>query len=368
MSMIKKVLLVALVAATYACNHDLDAIKPSIKSTAADMPPGYCAMITLNNQLRTNWHNTNPNKGRLPVDIKAYQYDYKVYPNDTVAYPFALGSKTEYVSDTYTVNVCTQKRDVCTRYESVKDSEGHYTKQCTRTAEECVQRENQTRYNTVIGFGGSKTIDVLNNNMLNQTVKVPSYFTFSLSRIYLSYRDGTFDNLGYQVPGTLPCFYTHIMTLYNARLYNGPEGFQGGRVASTSAESANGRVDSPVTQVSSFALLTKAERDELKIMNDEPTLKRMQAIYGERQAKFSKYLLEVTKGKTIPDLLSDAISTGRITKSLTLARKSVTGEALDTSDVMALFPGAADVIGEELAQGFAQAVAETAALQMALDQ
>lgn len=361
MKLIQKALVVAIIAGSYACNNDLNGIRPSIQSTATDMPPGLCSMVTISNQVKTNWRNTNPDKGRRKLDLYRVQIDYKVYATDDAdpAYKnFVLGNATipfEQYAGT---------EQVCSSWYQRKNSDGTYTKTCSNY-------ETVQKYNPIINFGGSKTINVEFNNMLNQTVKVPSHFIFNLSKMWFKgYTtlgiELSYDNLSYQVPGMLPCFYTHLMTLYNARLYNGPEGFQGGRVA-TAAEIADG-LDTPVTGVSSFALLTKAEREELRIMNDEATFKRMHAIYLERQSRFSKYLLEATKGKTIPGLLADAIKDGRITKSLTLARKSVTGEALDSSDILALFPNAANVIGDELAAGFGQAVAETAALQMSLDQ
>lgn len=361
MKLIQKILIVVLVAGSFACNNDLNEIKVGIKSNAADMPPGLCSMVTLSNQLRTNWRNTNPDKARRKLDLYRVQIDYKVYATEDAdpAYKnFVLGNATipfEQYAGT---------EQVCNSWYQKKNDDGTYTKTCN--GYETVQK-----YNPIIGFGGSKTINVEFNNMLNQTVKVPSHFLFNLSKMWVKGTtslgaDLSYDNLSYTVQGMLPCFYTHILTLYNARLYSGPEGFQGARVA-TETEVKDG-LDTAVTGVSSFALLTQAERDELRVMNDESTFKRMHAIYLERQSKFSKYLLEATKGKTITGLLADAIKDGRITKSLTLARKSVTGEALDASDVLALFPGAASVIGEELAAGFGAAVAETAALQMSLDQ
>ncbi|MCM0607294.1 MAG: hypothetical protein KA715_14490 [Xanthomonadaceae bacterium] len=366
MNIFKNLVVVALVVGSFACNNDLNGIRPSIQSTASQLPLGLCSMVTISNQLKTNWRNTSPTTGRRPVDVYKMTVDYKVYATDAAepAYKnFILGNATI----AYEQKAGTDR--VCTSWRTRSNNDG-------TTTRSCVNYEIVQLYDPYIPYGGAKTINVEFNNMLNQTVKVPSYFLFGLSRIWAKGfttlgSELSYDNLSYQVPGTLPCFYTHIITLYNSRLYNGPEGFQGSRVA-TSEEVKEG-LDTAVTGVSSFSLLTRAERDELRIINDGSTFKRIHSIYLDRQAKFSKYLLDVTKGKTISNMISDAILDGRIAKSsLTLARKSVTGEDIDVTDitpiVSGLFPHANNVIGDELAQGFTEAMAKIAVLQMSIDQ
>lgn len=331
-----------LLTSMVACVHELDNIKPSIQSTPTDLPPGMCSMVTINNHIRTN-RRQKPSKQRYRMDIYRMGVIYKIYATseaDPAYQSFVLGDDNTLYEDTRLVDTCAER-----------DSDTN----------KCIRWTTERKEFSILDYGALKTIELRYENMLDQTKKVPSHFTFNLDRIEVRGSGEKFDNLSYAHLGFLDCFSTHLVTLYNAQHTPADSSARVAVETTTAAKVA--------MKTSSFSLLTQSERDQLKKANGhQPTITRMSELYARRNSELKQYLVNETHGKGVAALIAIALENGNWREAGSLVRKSATGSTQYTAkEVLAVLPGTTDVIGAELAQGFAQAIAEKISAQAELD-
>lgn len=334
------------VLATAGCDNRLDEVSATIESQSGANGGNVCSIVSINNHLRTN-HKKSPDEARQKVNVLKYTYQYEVLATAGAAPQYQLirlGDKSETVQDR-------ERERYCARYSRTDNTR-------------CVDYEYRYVYRSVIDYGASRNVSVIFNNLFESEVNVPSEFSFALTGMSIGPTTWgkRYTGLDFIVPSKLPCYYTHLITLYNSNL--APEGaLDSGRAKTTEAQ------DAFAVNVASFALLTKAELDQLKSANGHlPTIRDMQTRYNKRAADLAKYLSVSAKGKDAVAYIATAIENGNWNAAYSMARKQASGNTMVSADeVLAVLPDASSVIGAELAQGFAKAVAETLTLQGSID-